>query len=382
MKKIAIVGAGFSGAVLGRQLAEAGVSRVDIFDQRDHIGGNCHTHRDVGSGVMLHVYGPHIFHTDSRQIWDYVNRFGEWHPYVHRVKASTKKGVFSLPVNLHTLNQYFGRRMSPGEARAFLEKLSVNHHSEAETFEDVALQRVGAELYETFFYGYTLKQWGVAPSKLPAYLFSRLPVRYSYEDSYYWSIYQGIPKDGYTAILGRILEHPSIRLSLRAHVGIELTTLYDHVFFTGSIDAFFKCRRGRLGYRTVFWERVEAVGDFQGCAQLNYTEADVPHTRVHEDKHFAPWERHDRTVALVEYSKETTADDIPYYPKRLAEDKALLAIYEADARDVGNVSFLGRLGTYRYMNMDEVIGDAMKLAKSATEAWREKRPVPLFPESA
>jgi UDP-galactopyranose mutase len=359
----AIVGAGFSGAVLARQLVEGTKgSEVTVLEERSHIGGNCHTERDKATGVMVHVYGPHIFNTSDERVWQYVNRFGKFGPFVNRVKAHTSKGIFSMPINLHTINQFFGRKFSPNEAKEFISTLGDQSIREPANFEEQALKMLGRDLYEAFFRGYTKKQWGCEPTELPASVLKRLPVRFNYDDNYYDKRFQGIPVDGYSAIIAAMLDHPRIKLRLGVKFDPASLPECDHLFYTGPLDAFYGHKLGRLGYRTVTFERREAVGDYQGNAVINYPEADVPFTRIHEHKHFAPWENHEKTVYFKEYSKETEPSDIPYYPKRLEADKKLLKGYRELAEKETNVSFLGRLATYRYMDMGPVIAEALRFA--------------------
>ena len=378
-KRVLVVGAGFSGAVLARYLAEnAGLASL-VIEERPHIAGNCHTERDDATGVMLHRYGPHIFHTSNEAVWAYMKRFTEIVPYRHRVKASIDRGTFSLPVNLHTINQFFGRSFNPAEARAFVEGLGDQSIGEPANFEEQALKFIGSELYQAFFHGYTKKQWGCEPRDLPASILRRLPVRFDYDDSYHTSLYSGIPRDGYTACIANILDHELIEVQTGVRFDHAMKEDFLHVFFTGPIDAYYGYRSGRLAYRTVHWDRVEAAGDFQGCSQINYTQLDVPHTRIHEDKHFTPWEKHDRTVALVEFSKETAEGDIPYYPKRLVADKSALDRYIALALEERHVSFLGRLATYRYIDMHQAIAEALEFARQWLEAMKEGRRLPPMP---
>lgn len=380
-RPLLIVGAGFSGAVLARELAEQGGRRVVVVDARPHLGGNCHTERDPATGVMEHRYGPHIFHSPRRDIWDYLDRFGELQPYTHRVKASIAQGVFGLPVNLHTINQFFGRRFAPEDAAAFLKTLSEPApRGEPANFEEQALQMIGRELYEAFFYGYTRKQWGCEPRELPAALLKRLPIRFNYNDSYYNDPWQGIPKLGYTEAIRRILEHEQItvQLATRWSPG-EASEEFEHVFFTGPLDAYFGYDLGRLRYRTVFWQRVDAIGDFQGTSQMNYPGMDVPHTRICEYKHFAAWEQHDRTAAYIEYSKATEPGEDAYYPLRLPEDMKLFHAYARRALQPGGVSFLGRLATYRYLDMHHVIGEALALADAWLKSEQDRDARPVFP---
>ena len=379
--RVLIVGAGFSGAVLARELAEqAGIESL-VIDARDHIGGNCHTERDAETSVMIHRYGPHIFNTSNKEVWDYVRKFGEFMPYVNRVKASTSQGLFSLPVNLHTINQFFGLRLDPRQAKEFLATKGDASIGEPKNFEEQALKFVGRELYEAFFYGYTRKQWGCEPRELPASILKRLPVRFSYDDNYYSSLYQGIPAEGYTEVIRKMLDHPLVTVKLASPFDHRMISEFGHTFFTGPIDGFFNFSEGRLGYRTVFWERQTAEGDFQGNAVINYPEMDVPYTRIHEHKHFAPWESHDKTAVFTEFSKETEGGDIPYYPKRLESDLTLLGRYRRLAEELEGVSFLGRLATYRYMDMHHVIGEALELSRKWLAASTSKKSLPMFPEN-
>ncbi len=359
---IGIAGAGFSGAVIARQLAEAGL-QVTVLDRRDHPAGNCHTERDAASGVLVHRYGPHIFHTDDDEVWAYVNRFGRFAPYVNRVKTTVRGEVFSLPINLHTINQFFRTTCSPQEARALVASKADASITDPRTFEEQALRFVGRELYEAFLAGYTRKQWGLEPRELPADILKRLPVRFTYDDNYFNHRHQGMPVDGYTPIVQALLDHPNIQVHLGARLAREEVAAYEHVFYSGPIDEFFEHRLGRLGYRTLDFEEIRAEGDFQGCAVMNYGDPSVPWTRISEHKYFAPWETHAATVCFREYSRECGPGDIPYYPIRLVEEKAQLAGYVDLARQARGISFVGRLGTYRYLDMDVTIREALDAAR-------------------
>ena len=371
---IVIVGAGFSGAVVARELAEAGIAST-VLDQRTHVAGNAHTERDP-NGVMVHVYGPHIFHTGEARVWEYVNRWGEMVPYNHRVKATVGGSVYSLPVNLLTINQFFGATMSPAEAESFIRGKADDSIGTPVTFEDQALKFVGRELYEAFFRGYTQKQWGLAPTELPASILARLPVRFSYEDSYFNHPWQAIPRDGYTPIVERILDHPLIEVRLGVTVSPADLAGAEHVFWSGPIDEWFGHEHGRLGYRTLDFEAEHATGDFQGCPVMNYCDPDVPYTRITEHKHFAPWESHDGTVVYREYSRLAGEGDIPYYPIRLVREKEQLLKYVGAARAASGVTFLGRLGTYRYLDMDVTIKEALEVADAYLAARREGTAMP------
>jgi UDP-galactopyranose mutase len=364
ISRICVVGAGFTGAVIARELAAAGFP-VLVIDERAHIAGNCHTARDPSSGIMLHVYGPHVFHTDNARVWAYVSRFSEMMPYVSRVKAVAGGRVYSLPINLHTINQFFGKTLSPAEARAFIASLARGDISAPANFEEQALSMVGADLYRAFFRGYTRKQWGVEPARLPASILKRLPLRFTYDDNYFNHRYQGMPRDGYTEIVRRIVHAPEIEIRPRCRFE-DLSESFMQVVYCGQIDRYFRFRLGRLGYRTLDFERVEAEGDYQGAAVINYCDEDVPWTRITEHKHFAPWEAAEftRTVCFREYSRDCGKDDIAFYPLRLAGDQALLANYAALARAETSVTFAGRLGTYAYLDMDVAIARALETAQS------------------
>jgi UDP-galactopyranose mutase len=362
MKTVAIVGAGFSGAVIARELAAQG-HKVQVFEARSHIGGNCHTERDVETGVMTHVYGPHIFHTDNEEVWAYIKQFARFMPYVNRVKAVSGGKVFTLPVNLLTINQFFGRNFRPDEARAFIESLADRSIADPVSFEEQAMRFVGRELYEAFFKGYTLKQWGIHPRDLPSSILKRLPLRFNYDDNYFNHKYQGMPENGYTAIIEKIVDHRNIAVEL----GVKFDTLakadYDHVFYSGPLDAWFGNSEGRLPYRTLDFEAFRENGDYQGNAVINYCDEAVPYTRITEHKHFSPWETHEKTVCYREFSRECGTNDIPYYPVHLNSDTSLLDRYKDMAALEENVTFVGRLGTFRYLDMDVTIAEALSCAK-------------------
>jgi UDP-galactopyranose mutase len=374
---ILIVGAGLSGAVIGRELARQGY-RIEIVDSRAHIGGNCHTERDAATGVMVHVYGPHIFHTDDQEVWDYVNGFTTFMPYKNRVKTTSGGQVYSLPVNLHTINQFFGKTLRPDEARTFLETEADTSIADPQTFEEQALRFVGKGLYEAFFKGYTQKQWGCSPTALPASILKRLPVRFNYEDNYFFHKYQGMPENGYTEMIAGILDHPNITVKLETDFRRETADGYSHIFYSGPLDGYFDYELGRLGYRTLDFERFTYDGDYQGCAVMNYGDVSVPYTRITEHKHFSPWEEHQGSVCYREFSRACEPGDIPYYPIRLVEEKAQLADYVARAKSETGVTFVGRLGTYRYLDMDVTIREALDTARLYLARKAENAAMPTF----
>lgn len=363
MNSIAIIGAGFSGAVIARQLADAGFA-VTVYEARGHIAGNCHTERDARSGVMLHTYGPHIFHTQNETVWKFITQFDEFHPFTNRVKAIHAGKVYSLPINLLTINNFYGKTFSPKEAQNFLKSQQTKGDRPAANFEEQALSLIGKDLYEAFFKGYTTKQWGISPSELPASILKRLPVRFNYDDNYFADNFQGIPEHGYTHVIGKMLEHSNIRLLLNTQFQPADAKHYQHTFYSGPLDAWFNHCHGRLGYRTLDFSVERHEGDFQGNAVINYCDLESPWTRITEHKHFSPWETHEKTIIYREFSRTCAAGDTPYYPIRLASEMQQLEQYLALARQTTGVTFVGRLGTYRYLDMDATIAEALALSAS------------------
>jgi len=377
MHTFATIGAGFTGAVIARSLADHGHSVV-VYDSRKHVAGNCHTERDPDTGVMVHRYGPHIFHTDNEVVWAYLNEFAEFMPYTNRVKTTTQGQVYSLPINLHTINQFYQANFSPDEAKNFIESQADLSIEEPKTFEEQALRFVGPDMYNAFFKGYTEKQWGCSPTQLPADILKRLPVRFNYDDNYFFHKYQGMPRDGYTAIVENILSHKNITVKLEAPFLRSQPHQFDHVFCSGPIDGYFDYCLGRLGYRTLDFEEIRGDGDYQGCAVMNYGDSEQPHTRISEHKYFSPWESHEKTIAFKEFSRECQDGDIPYYPIRLTQEQEMLRRYVDLARREDGVSFVGRLGTYRYLDMDVTVAEALEAAARFLELIKTGQPVPVF----
>ena len=376
-KHFGIVGAGLSGCVLAHKLSEAG-NRVTVFDSRSHIAGNCYTERCPKTNILIHRYGPHIFHTDNKLVWDFVNQYANFKPFINRVKTTHDNRVYSLPINLHTINQYFGKNLNPKKAQEYVNALAKGDITNPQTFEEQALAFVGKSLYDTFLYGYTIKQWGIHPSELPASILKRLPVRFNYDDNYFNHKYQGIPENGYTEICEKLLSNPKISVHLETKFDKTMRYAYDHIFFTGPIDSWFDYDFGRLGYRTLQFIEEHHSGDYQGCAVMNYAEEGIPYTRITEHKHFAPWEKHDKTIIFKEYSKFCEEGDIPYYPIRLINEKTLLNRYIDAALTEKNVSFLGRLGTYRYLDMDVTIQEALDAANTSVQLSENAQKIPAF----
>jgi len=360
-----IVGAGFFGAVFAQQARENGKSAI-VLDARAHIGGNCYSRDWEGTNINVHEYGTHIFHTNNDELWAYINRFTEFNRYQHRVLTTHRGRVFSMPINLGTINQFYGVNLSPGEVEAFLES-KKGRIANPSNLEEKAISLVGEELYEAFIKGYTTKQWGCDPRELPANIITRLPVRHSFHDSYFDDKYQGIPKGGYTPIFDRMLEGIPVEL------GVDFFSDPDHwrakgknFVYTGAIDRYFGYEHGRLNWRSVRFEtEVLDEEDYQGTSVMNYADTDVSFTRIHEPKHLHLEKSHTpgKTVVIREWSQ--IDNDKPYYPVNFAADREVLAKYQAMAAQEKNVIFGGRLAEYKYYDMHQVIGSALQKARKA-----------------
>ncbi|MBF9001206.1 UDP-galactopyranose mutase [Vibrio nitrifigilis] len=375
--KIVLVGAGLSCAIIGNKLAQAGY-KVTVFESRNHIAGNCYTERDSQTDVLVHTYGPHIFHTDDKEVWDFVNDLTEFKPYTNRVKTTSQGAVYSLPINLHTINQFFGKSFTPNEAQDFIESVADSSIKEPQTFEEQAMRFIGKDLYEAFFKGYTLKQWGIHPSNLPASILKRLPVRFNYDDNYFAHKYQGMPANGYNEIVEKLLDHENIEVILNKEFKRDMADNFDHVFFSGPLDSYFDYELGRLRYRTLDFVKEIHQGDYQGTAVMNYGDENVPYTRITEHKHFSPWEEHDNSVVYKEYSRQCEDGDIPYYPVKFNSGNELFEKYVQLANAQNKVSFVGRLGTYQYLDMDVTIRKALNAAEHALKALSAGLPLPAF----
>lgn len=369
--RIAIVGAGLSGAAVARRLVDHRFTNITVFDARPHVAGNAHTERCPQTGVMLHKYGPHIFHTDDTVIWNWFGTFCRMMPHIQRTKAIVSGGkIFSFPINLHTLNQFWDTTFGPDEAERYLFSLQRQPRTpdgmlrEPANFEEKALSLIGDGLYHAFLKGYTEKAWGMPPSQLPASILARLPLRFNYDDNVFFHKHQGLPRDGYTDAVTRMLSHPAITLILNAKLEADtnLARTFDHTFNTGPIDEWFDYRFGPLPYRTLDFKHTIHEGDAQGCTVINNCDRYTPWTRSTEHKHFTPWEQHNGSVVTKEFSRDWQHGDTRYYPIRLANDKATLGQYQEFAKDFPSVTFLGRLGTYRYLDMDQCLREAIDAA--------------------
>ena len=361
-----IVGAGFFGATIAERAASQLGKRVLVIDRRRHIGGNAYTETDPETGIEIHKYGAHLFHTPNKVVWDYLNQFTEFTDYRHRVFTSYKNQAFMMPINLGTICQFFGRRMSPDEARELIAKQAGEFRGRApENLEEKAISLIGRPLYEAFIRGYTAKQWQTDPRELPASIITRLPVRYNFDNRYFNDRYEGLPVDGYTAIFERMLDHENIDVrtgidyfDIKSNIPSDKLTVY-----TGPIDRYFEYRAGKLNWRTVDFEpEILAVDDFQGTSVMNYADEEVPYTRILEFRHFNPERdyQNEKTIIVREYSRFAAGSDEPYYPINTIKDKRIYGNYRELADAEENVVFGGRLGTYRYLDMHQAIGAALK----------------------
>ena len=376
---VVIVGAGFYGAVMAERFASAG-RRVLVLDKRPHVGGNSWSRPDPDTGVEEHVYGPHIFHTSDETVWEYANRFTTFNGYRHTVWARRRGKIYPLPFGLAAINLLLGRSMGPAEARAWVaEEVAREGISEPRNLEEKALSLVGRTLYDAFVKEYTEKHWGRPATELPAYIITRLPLRWTFDTNYYSSRRQGIPTDGYGAWFRRMLAHPNIELRLSTDYFDVRGTLPAGapLIYTGPIDRFFGYKHGRLGWRSVRWEKeVKDIPDWQGTSVINECDGSVPCTRVYEYAHFTPERRFERTIVHREYSFAPGPDDDTFYPVGTPEDAAILAKYRAEAAATcPDVVFGGRLGRYSYWDMDKAIAvalaDYQKLASGAPGGIRE-----------
>jgi UDP-galactopyranose mutase len=352
---VLVVGAGYAGSVMAERLAADWGKRVLVVDRRPHIGGNAHDARDA-AGVLIHPYGPHIFHTNSQAIIDYLSRFTAWRPYEHRVLAEARGQLLPMPINRTTVNRFFGVDLAEDEVDAFLAARAENV-AEVRTSADVVLSRVGRELYEAFFQGYTRKQWGLDPSQLDRSVTARVPTRTNDDDRYFQDRFQQMPRHGYAAMFRRMLDHPNIEVALEANYADAVRgRRFGHVVFTGPVDEYFGHRFGKLPYRSLqFRHETRDEPWVQPVAVVNYPSEAVPYTRVTEFKHLTG-QVHPRTSLCYEYP---SAEGDPYYPIPRPENARLYAQYQALADATPNVTFVGRLATYRYYNMDQVVGQAL-----------------------
>lgn len=369
---LVVVGSGLFGLTIAEQAATELGLKVVLLDRRSHIGGNAYSENEEQTGIEVHRYGAHLFHTSNERVWEYVNRFTGFTNYVHRVYTRHNGIVYPMPINLGTINQFFNAAYSPAEAKALIaEQAGELAGTDPQNLNDKGISLIGRPLYEAFIKHYTAKQWQTPPEELPASIISRLPVRYTYDNRYFNDKYEGLPVDGYAAWLERMAAHPNIEVRLNTDFFSD-----DHeysrekvlgqipVVYTGPVDRYFDYAEGDLSWRTIdLEEEVLPLEDFQGCSVMNYPDADVPFTRIHEFRHFHPERDYtkDATVIMREYSRFANKGDEPYYPVNTSVDREKLLKYRDLAKGEQNVLFGGRLGTYKYLDMHMAIGAALSM---------------------
>lgn len=369
---LVVVGSGFFGLTVAERAANELGLKVAVLDRRHHIGGNAYSENEAQTGIEVHRYGAHLFHTSNEKVWNYVNQFTDFTNYVHKVYTRHNGEVYPMPINLGTINQFFRSAYSPSEARdLILEQAGELAGTDPSNLNDKGIQLIGRPLYEAFIKYYTGKQWQTDPKDLPASIISRLPVRYNYDNRYFNDKYEGLPVDGYTAWIERMADHPNISVHLntdffdeggefsRSAVSGQVPVIY-----TGPVDRYFNYAEGSLSWRTIdLEEEVLPIEDFQGCPVMNYPDQDVPFTRIHEFRHFHPERDYtkDATVIMREFSRFADENDEPYYPINTADDRSKLLAYRDLAKDEKSVLFGGRLGTYKYLDMHMAIGSALSM---------------------
>jgi UDP-galactopyranose mutase len=368
-----IVGAGFAGSVLAERLASQHGARVLLIDRRPHVGGNAYDEPNE-AGILYHKYGPHIFHTNSDQVRDYLSQFTDWRPYEHRVRAVVRGKLVPIPINRTTLNALFDLNLQTDEEAAEYLASRAEPVEDIQTSEDVVINAVGKELYELFFQGYTRKQWGLDPSELDKQVTSRIPTRTNIDDRYFSDTFQAMPLHGYTKMFERMLDHPLIDI----RTGVDFRDVRDeveadHIIYTGPIDEYFDFRFGKLPYRSLKFDHQTLEKPWhQPVAVVNYPDPSVPYTRVSEYKHLTG---QDSPVTTITYEYPSAEGD-PYYPIPRDENQALYKKYETLADETEGVTFVGRLATYRYYNMDQIVGQALATFRRIDDKRKRRRPQP------
>ena len=379
-----VVGSGFFGLTIAEQAASELGKRVLVVEKREHIGGNAYSEKEPDTGIEVHKYGAHLFHTSNDRVWGYVNRFAEFTDYQHRVFAMHDGTAYQFPMGLGLINQFFGKYFSPDEAKALIEEQREGLDPAAATnLEERGIALIGKPLYDAFVKHYTAKQWQTDPTDLPPEIISRLPVRYTFHNRYFNDKYEGLPVDGYAAWLEKMASHELIDVRLNTdwfdvRDSIRGESPDAPVVYTGPLDRYFDYAEGRLGWRTLdFEQEVLDTGDFQGTPVMNYNDADVPYTRIHEFRHFHPERAEypdDKTVIVKEYSRFAEDDDEVYYPINTPEDREMLKRYRelaaAESRE-NKVLFGGRLGTYQYLDMHMAIGAALSVFDNHVRTYFE-----------
>ncbi len=356
-----IVGAGYAGSVLAERLASQQNKRILIVDKRPHIAGNAYDEYD-SNGILIHLYGPHIFHTNSKEVFDYLSQFTQWRNYQHRVLASVDGKLLPIPINLDTVNTLYGLNLTSFELENFFAE-RAEKKDKILTSEDVVVSKVGRELYEKFFRGYTRKQWALDPGELDATVTARVPTRTNRDDRYFTDTYQAMPLHGYTAMFRKMLNHPTIKVMLNTDYREIVDFIpFKHMIYTGPVDAYFEFQLGKLPYRSLEFVHETHDQEFvQKVGTVNYPN-DYDYTRITEVKHITG-QHHPKTVLTYEYPK---AEGDPYYPIPRPENRALYTEYEKLTAERKDITFVGRLGTYKYYNMDQVVAQALKTFRDLT----------------
>jgi UDP-galactopyranose mutase len=380
---VVVVGAGFFGATIAERVARGLGRKVCVLERRTHIGGNSYSEHDRETGIEYHKYGSHLFHTNDEKIWNYLNRFTSFTNYRHHVITVHRGRAYPMPISLATMCGFFGRHLTPQQARDLIAaEVARAGVAGPANLEEKAVSLIGPSLYEAFIKGYTKKQWQTDPRQLPANIITRLPVRFTFETGYFADRFEGLPADGYTAVFRRMLASDLIDVRL----GVDFFDVRHRlgprqlVVYTGPIDRYFDYRAGPLGWRTLDFEKqVVPVDDFQGAPVINYADEDVPYTRVHEFKHLHPERayRPGKTVIYREYSRFAARGDEPYYPINTERDGKILAAYHQLAARTPNVLFGGRLGSYKYLDMHQAVGAALKVFRDRVAPFFARAAVPL-----
>ncbi len=362
-----VVGAGLFGAVVAERIARELKKKILIVDKRDHIGGNAYAYIEKETGIEIHKYGSHIFHTSNENVWQYINQFTEFNEYTHKVYTNYQNQIYSLPINLHTINHFFKKDYSPDEAKREIGKeINEAKYENPSNFEEKAISLIGKSLYEAFIKGYTKKQWSIDPKDLDPEIITRLPVRYNYNNNYFFDKYQGIPKDGYEKLFRNILNNDNIKLLLSTDFKDikDQVNEYCKVIYSGPIDELCDYQIGPLPWKSLRFdiERKETA-DYQGTSVINYAEETIPYTRIHEFKHYHPeWKNSDETIICKEYPENYRIGENPYYPiNNIENDKKYRNYLEIAKQRYPNYTFGGRLGCYKYWDMDKVILNAMSV---------------------
>ena len=374
-----IVGSGFYGLTIAEQAASKLGKRVLVLERRKHIGGNAYSEFEPETGIEVHVYGSHLFHTSNQRVWDYVNRFTSFNGYRHHVFTNHQGRAYQMPINLGTLCEFYGRALSPDDARNLIKSEVERAEIEnPENLEDKAISLIGKPIYEAFIKGYTQKQWQTDPSQLPAEIITRLPVRYTFDNRYFSDTWEGLPTNGYTAWLTSMAADPLIEVVLDTDF-FDIRHLIPQgkpIVYTGPIDEFFEFKEGHLSWRTLdFDTEVVDTPDFQGTSVMNYADASVPFTRIHEFKHLHP-ERTpltEKTVIMREFSRAAQRSDEPYYPVNTLQDRKVLSRYRTAIKTLPNVIFGGRLGSYQYLDMHMAIASALTCFENELQPMLERQ---------